>query len=49
LDLNFFQVLDERPKAHKTKALHVNNVLDFPERISFFWHKPYEKYFLATL
>lgn len=27
----------------------MNNVLDLAKRISFFWHKPYEKYFLASL
>jgi hypothetical protein len=37
------------PKAHETKAFEVNNVPDLAERISFFWHKPYENFFLATL
>jgi hypothetical protein len=27
----------------------MNNVLDFAERISFFWHRAYEKYFLGSL
>jgi len=27
----------------------MNNVLDFAEGISFFWHKDNEKYFLANL
>jgi hypothetical protein len=40
---------DERPKAHKSRASQLNNVLDFAERISFFRHKPYEKYFLGSL
>jgi hypothetical protein len=40
---------DERPKAHKSRAFALNNVLDFAERISFFWHTPYEKYFLGSL
>jgi hypothetical protein len=35
----------ERPNARKSRAFGVNNVLDFAERISFFWHKPYEKFF----
>jgi hypothetical protein len=39
----------ELPKAHKTKAFELNNVLLLPNRISFFWHKPYENFFLATL
>lgn len=39
----------KRPNARKSKAFEVNNVLDFAERISFFWNKIYEKYFLATL
>jgi hypothetical protein len=37
----------ELPKAHKTRAFALNNVLDFSERISFFRHKPYEKFFLG--
>jgi hypothetical protein len=37
------------PKAHKTKAFETNNVLLLARRISFFWHNPYEKFFLATL
>jgi hypothetical protein len=37
------------PSAHKTKAFEVNNVPDFTKRISFFRHKPYENFFLATL
>jgi hypothetical protein len=40
---------DERPKARKTRAFDLNNVLDFVERISFFLHSRYEKNFLATL
>jgi hypothetical protein len=40
---------DERPRAHKTRAFELNNVLDFAELISFFWHTRYEKNFLATL
>jgi hypothetical protein len=39
----------ERPRAHKTKAFELNNVLDFAGRISFFLHSRYEKNFLATL
>jgi hypothetical protein len=35
----------KRPNAHKSRAFGVNNVLDFAERISFFWHKTYEKFF----
>jgi hypothetical protein len=38
----------ERPNAHKSRAFDVNNVLDFAERISFFWHNPYEKSFLDS-
>jgi uncharacterized protein YehS (DUF1456 family) len=45
--MELFQSPDERPKAHKSRALHLNNVLDFAERISFFRHKSYEKYFLG--
>jgi hypothetical protein len=41
--------LSALPKAHKTKAFERNNVLDLAKRISFFWHKPYENFFLATL
>jgi hypothetical protein len=37
------------PRAPESRAFRVNNVLDFAERISFFWNKPYEKNFLATL
>ena len=37
------------PKAHKTKAFEWNNVLDLANRISFFWHKTYEFFFLAIL
>ncbi|MEJ5058178.1 MULTISPECIES: hypothetical protein [unclassified Pseudomonas] len=33
----------ERPKAHKTRASEENNVPDLEYRISFFWHKLYEK------
>lgn len=45
----FHQAPDERPKAHKTRAFELNNVLDLAERISFFWHRRYEKYFLGSL
>jgi len=41
--------LFELPKAHKTKAFELNNVLILKNRISFFWNKPYENFFLATL
>jgi hypothetical protein len=41
--------LFELPKAHKTKAFELNNVLLLKNRISFFWHKRYENFFLATL
>jgi hypothetical protein len=37
----------ERPNAHKSRAFDVNNVLDFAELISFFWHNHYEKFFLG--
>jgi hypothetical protein len=37
------------PKAHETKAFALNNVPVFAKRISFFRHKPYENFFLATL
>jgi hypothetical protein len=39
----------ELPKAHKTKAFELNNVLLLKNRISFFWNKAYENFFLATL
>ncbi|WP_150748457.1 hypothetical protein [Pseudomonas fluorescens] len=39
---------EKRPKASESKAFAMNNVLDFAECISFFWHKPYEKYFLGS-
>jgi hypothetical protein len=39
---------DVRHKAHKSRASGENNVLDFAERISFFWHNDYEKNFLAS-
>jgi hypothetical protein len=44
-----FTCPDERPKAHKSRALVMNNVLDFAERISFFRHRAYEKNFLGSL
>ena len=34
---------EERPKAHKSRAFALNNVLDFAECISFFWNNYYEK------
>jgi hypothetical protein len=37
------------PKASKSGAFAMNNVLDFSERISFFWHMAYEKHFLGRL
>jgi hypothetical protein len=49
VDWNFPQALNERPRARKTRVFALNNVLDFAGRISFFWHKRYEKNFLATL
>jgi hypothetical protein len=47
--LELFPSPDERPKAHKSRASQLNNVLDFAERISFFRHKHYEKSFLGSL
>ncbi|MEO4016254.1 hypothetical protein, partial [Pseudomonas rossensis] len=44
-DLELSSSPAERPNAHKSRAFGVNNVLDFAERISFFWHKHYEKFF----
>jgi hypothetical protein len=41
--------LSVHPDARKTKAFVLNNVPDLSQRISFFWHNPYENFFLATL
>jgi hypothetical protein len=47
--MELFQSPEKLPKASKSRAFGVNNVLDLAERISFFWHKSYEKNFLAIL
>jgi hypothetical protein len=47
--MELFQSPEKLPKAPKSRAFGVNNVLDLAERISFFWHKAYEKNFLAIL
>jgi len=43
-----FQVPEKLSRAYKYGAFELNNVLDFTECISFFQHKPYEKFFLAS-
>ncbi|WP_198919906.1 hypothetical protein [Pseudomonas chlororaphis] len=43
-----FQVPKKLPGAYKHGAFELNNVLDFTECISFFQHKAYEKFFLAS-
>jgi hypothetical protein len=43
--IELFSPLKKLPKAHKSRAFGLNNVLDFSERISFFLHNSYEKYF----
>jgi hypothetical protein len=47
--LELFIKPHKRPNAHKSRAFELNNVLDFAERISFFWHRAYEKDFLGSL
>jgi hypothetical protein len=42
-ELELFISPDERPKPHKTRASEENNVPVLEYRISFFWHKLYEK------
>ncbi|WP_124334204.1 hypothetical protein [Pseudomonas chlororaphis] len=43
-----FRVPKKLPRAYKYGACELNNVLDFTECISFFQHKAYEKFFLAS-